>query len=95
MGLFHQQVVDHICKLIKSPEIISPTADPRSATLSGFSSWKRPDVMQATQAMNAEDKRPYLKEMFIAFLDFLHTRKRFAAEFAADDEIAKLTDTHF
>ena len=51
--------------------------------------------MQATQAMNAEDKRPYLKEMFIAFLDFLHTRKRFAAEFAADDEIAKLTDTHF
>ena len=43
--------------------------------------------------MNDENKIPYLKETFVAFYeDALHNWKRFAAEFAADGEIAKLTD---
>ena len=66
---------------------------PTSVTLSRFSSWKRPDAMHAIHAMHAEGKLPHLKQIFIAFLEgVLTTWKRFSAEFAADGEMAKLTD---
>ena len=49
--------------------------------------------MHAIHAMHAEGKLPHLKQIFIAFLEgVLMTWKRFSAEFAADGEIAKLTD---
>ncbi|KAL5511167.1 hypothetical protein ACEPAH_4382 [Sanghuangporus vaninii] len=91
LGPLHKNVCTHITRLIHEPPIIlSPNADPVRATLGGLKEWKCPEAVREIHRRAGE--WPYLKEIFIAFLQgALSTWERFSSEFQDDGIIAALT----
>ncbi|KAL5486283.1 hypothetical protein ACEPAI_7329 [Sanghuangporus weigelae] len=93
LGPLHEKVRTHVKKLIEEPHIIlSPSADPKQATMNGYDSWKNEEAVKAVHRMAPE--LPHLETLFKAFLSgALETWERFSEEFRADGTIASLTET--
>ncbi|KAL5520172.1 hypothetical protein ACEPAG_9385 [Sanghuangporus baumii] len=92
LGPLHEKVRTHVKKLIEEPHIIlSPSADPKQATLNGYDSWKNEEAVKVVHRMAPE--LPHLETLFKVFLSgALETWERFSGEFRADGTIAALTE---
>ncbi|GJE89766.1 hypothetical protein PsYK624_058730 [Phanerochaete sordida] len=82
LGDFHAYVRKHLQKLIDNPTLIlSPDAEPASATLDGSVEWRHPNAVAAMHEL--APTMPHLQPLLVAFFKgALATWERFCGEFA-------------